>query len=105
MRRVEIPKANGSRRKLGLKVNTEKTRITGPGRVKYLGFGFYKDSTAKEWKCRPHKDSVEKFKRTLKKLTNRSQSMTFAVRVQRLNRAIRGWVNYFALVWETIING
>ncbi len=84
-------------RKLGLKVNAEKTKITRPGNLKYLGFGFYKDSKAKEWKCRPHKDSVQKFKRTLKKLTNRSQSMAFAVRVQRLNWVIRGWINYFAL--------
>ena len=35
-------------RKLGLKVNAEKTRITRPGRLKYLGFGFYKDSKAKK---------------------------------------------------------
>ena len=92
-------------RKLGLKVNAEKTRITRPGRLKYLGFGFYKDSKAKEWKCRPHKDSVKKFKRTLKKLTNRSQSMAFAVRVQRLNWVIRGWINYFALgSMKTVMN-
>lgn len=92
-------------RKLGLKVNAEKTRITRPGRLKYLGFGFYKDSKAKEWKCRPHRDSVEKFKRTLKKLTNRSQSMAFAVRVQRLNWVIRGWINYFALgSMKTVMN-
>ena len=84
-------------RKLGLKVNAEKTKITRPGRLKYLGFGFYKDSKAKEWKCRPHRDSVEKFKWTLKKLTNRSQSMAFAVRVQRLNWVIRGWINYFKI--------
>ena len=84
-------------RKLGLKVNAEKTHITRPGRLKYLGFGFYKDSKTKEWKCSPHGDSVEKFKRTLKKLTNRSQSMAIAERVQKLNRAIRGWINYFAL--------
>ena len=92
-------------RKLGLKVNAEKTKITRPGRLKYLGFGFYKDSKAKEWKCRPHRDSVEKFKRTLKKLTNRSQSMAFAVRVQRLNWVIRGWINYFALgSMKTVMN-
>lgn len=83
-------------RKLGLKVNAEKTHITRPSRLKYLGFGFYKDSKTKEWKCRPHKDSVQKFKRKLKALTTRSQSMTFAVRIQKLNWAIRGWVNYFA---------
>ena len=84
-------------RKLGLKVNAEKTHITRPSKLKYLGFGFYKDSKTKEWKCRPHKDSVQKFKRKLKALTNRSQSMTFAVRIQQLNWVIRGWVNYFAL--------
>lgn len=84
-------------RKLGLKVNAEKTHITRPGRLKYLGFGFHKDSKAKEWKCRPHRDSVEKFKRTLKKLTNRSQSMAFKERVQKLNWVIRGWINYFAI--------
>ncbi len=84
-------------RKLGLKVNAEKTKITRPTKLKYLGFGFYKDSKAKEWKCRPHQESVQKFKRTLKRLTNRSHTMPFAVRVQRLNWVIRGWINYFAL--------
>lgn len=84
-------------RKLGLRVNVEKTRITRPQKLKYLGFGFWKEAKNREWKCRPHKESVEKFKRTLKKLTNRSQSMAFAVRVQRLNWVIRGGINYFAL--------
>lgn len=84
-------------RKLGLKVNAEKTHITRPSKLKYLGFGFYKDFKTKEWKCRPHKDSVQKFKRKLKTLTNRSQNMAFAVRIQQLNWAIRGWINYFAI--------
>lgn len=84
-------------RKLGLKVNAAKTRITRPQKLKYLGFGFYKDAGAKEWKCRPHQDSVEKFKRKLKSLTARKQSMKFEVRVQQLNWVIRGWINYFAL--------
>ena len=75
-------------RKLGLKVNAEKTHITRPGKLKYLGFGFYKDSKTKEWKCRPHKDSVQKFKRRLKALTNRSRSMALAVRIQQLNWVI-----------------
>lgn len=84
-------------RKLGLKVNATKTKITRPGRLKYLGFGFYKDSKAKEWKCRPHEDSIKKFKRTLKKLTIRKQSINFRVRIQRINQVIRGWINYFAI--------
>ncbi len=92
-------------RKLGLKVNVEKTHITRPSKLKYLGFGFYKDSKTKEWKCRPHRDSVQKFKRKLNTLTNRSQSMAFAVRIQQLNWVIRGWVNYFALgSMKTVMN-
>lgn len=51
-------------RKLGLNVNAEKTHITRPSNLKYLGFGFYKDTKTMEWKCKPHKDSVQKFKRT-----------------------------------------
>jgi len=84
-------------RKLGLKVNATKTKIARPTKLKYLGFGFYKDVKANEWKCRPHEDSVAKFKRTLKRLTIRKYSMKFGERVRRLNRVIRGWINYFAL--------
>ena len=84
-------------RKLGLKVNAEKTKITRPTNLKYLGFGFYKDSKAKEWKCRPHKDSIAKFKRTLKNLTIRKYSMRFDIRIKRVNQVIRGWINYFAI--------
>lgn len=85
------------KRKLGLKVNTTKTRITRPSKLKYLGFGFYKDSTAKEWKCRPHEDAVKKFKGKLKRLTVRKYTMRFEDRVKQLNWLIRGWINYFAL--------
>ena len=51
-------------RKLGGNVNAEKTHLARPSTLKYLGFGFYKDTKTKEWKCKPHKDSVQKFKRT-----------------------------------------
>ena len=40
---------------------------------------------------------MQKFKRTLKKLTERRKSMAFAERVKQLNRVIRGWINYFAI--------
>ncbi len=83
-------------RKLGLKVNAEKTRIMRPESLKYLGFGFYRDTREEEWKCKPHKDSVDRFRRRLKELTDWSWSMPFAVRLQRLNWVIRGWINYFA---------
>ena len=84
-------------RKLGLKVNMTQTKITPPSKLKYLGFGFYKDSKTKEWKCRPHTDSVKKFKRKLKALTVRKRSIRFADRVKKINQVTRGWINYFAI--------
>lgn len=84
-------------RKLGLKVNMGKTRIARPQKLKYLGFGFYKNSRAKEWKCRPHQDSVKKFKNRLKELTCRRSSGTVTSKIEKINQVTRGWINYYAL--------
>ena len=84
-------------RKLGLKVNATKTHICRPSKLKYLGFSFWKDSNAKQWKARPHEDSVTKFTRKLKKLCKRSWSISMDDRLQLLNWTIRGWINYFAI--------
>ena len=57
-------------RKLSLKVNATKSKVTKPTGLKYLGFGFVKMNG--KWEARPHKDSINRFKRKLKKLTYRS---------------------------------
>ncbi len=80
--------------KLKLKVNMEKTKVCRPSQLKYLGFGFCK---MKKWECIPHKDSKQKFKRSLKRLTNRSKSISLDKRFEQLNWTIRGWVNYFRI--------
>ena len=82
-------------KKLGLKVNMTKTKIVNPSKLKYLGFGFYRNRTG--WRCIPHKESVQKFQRTLKKLCKRSWSISLSNRIQRINWAVRGWINYFAI--------
>lgn len=82
-------------RKLGLKVNATKTKITPPSKLKYLGFGFWKDKT--EWKARPHESSVEKFKRKLKQLSKRSWSVDLTYRIEKINEVTRGWINYFRI--------
>lgn len=82
-------------RKLGLKVNATKTKVTKPMNLKYLGFGFVKMNG--KWEARPHKDSLERFKRKLKSLTSRSWSVSMDYRILRLNQVIRGWVNYFRI--------
>lgn len=82
-------------KKLGLKVNATKTKVTRPSTLKYLGFGFVK--MGDRWECRPHKDSIVNFQRKLKKLTKRSLSISMDIRIQRLNWVIRGWINYFRI--------
>lgn len=84
-------------RVLGLKVNATKTHVCRPAQLKYLGFGFYKSPQSKQWMSKPHGDSVAKFVRKLKQLTNRSWSLSMAERIDRLNPVIRGWINYFAI--------
>jgi len=84
-------------KKLGLKVNATKTKIVKPNNLKYLGFGFYYDFKSGKYNCRPHEDSISKFKRNLKKITSRSLSIDFKTRIKKLNEIIRGWVNYFAI--------
>lgn len=86
---------NWIEKKLGLKVNATKTQVTRPTKLKYLGFGFMKREDT--WQARPHQDSVQQFKRKLKKLTKRSWSISLTERIQRLNWVIRGWINYFRM--------
>ena len=80
-------------RKLGLKVNATKTKVTPPSKLKYLGFGFWKDK--EKWQARPHNDSVEKLKRKLKALCKRSLSIDLTYRIKKINEVTRGWINYF----------
>ena len=82
-------------RKLSLKVNATKSKVTKPTGLKYLGFGFVKMNG--KWEARPHKDSINRFKRKLKKLTYRSWSVSMDYRILRLNQVIRGWINYFRI--------
>ena len=82
-------------RKLGLKVNATKTKVTPPSKLKYLGFGFWKDKEG--WKARPHEDSVERLKRKLKSLCKRSWSVDLSYRIGKINAVSRGWINYFRI--------
>lgn len=84
-------------KKLGLKVNATKSKVTKPMNLKYLGFGFWKDSSNGKWKARPHRDSIKQFERKLKQLTKRSWSVSMDYRIMKLNQVIRGWINYFRI--------
>ena len=79
--------------KLKLKVNAEKTHITRPNNLKYLGFSFWKDK--EEWKSNPHKESFVKLFLKLKKLVKRSWSIDLDYRIKKINEVLRGWINYY----------
>ena len=82
-------------KKLGLKVNVEKSKVARPDNIKYLGFGFYRKKGM--WKPKPHLKSIQKFKRMLKRLTKRNVSISLDERIKKLNCYIRGWINYFGI--------
>ena len=83
--------------KLGLKVNMIKSKVDKPQGLKYLGFGFYFDSKAHQYKAKPHAKSVAKFKKRMKELTCRSWGVSNNYKVEKLNQLIRGWINYFKI--------
>lgn len=84
-------------RKLGLKVNMEKSKVARPNNIKYLGFGFYKKIGQSIWRPKPHIKSVEKFKKKIKEITSRSNAMSIDSKIEKLNQVIRGWINYFRI--------
>jgi len=84
-------------RKLFLKVNATKTRITRPTKSKFLGFTFWKNKEG--WKPRPHDESKKSLKRKVNKILcrRRAAALPLAVTFLKLNQVIRGWINYFRI--------
>ena len=90
-------------KKLGLKVNVEKSKVSRPDDIKYLGFGFYKKINQNKWRPKPHIKSVQKFKTKLRYILNRSRSIRLDERFLKLKQIIYGWVNYFRIADMTMI--
>ena len=84
-------------KKLGLKVNVEKSKIARPNNIKYLGFGFYKKINQNVWRPKPHIKSINKFKIKLRGILVRSKSISLDERLLKLKQIIYGWVNYFRI--------
>jgi len=83
--------------KLGLIVNVEKSKISRPRDLKFLGFGYFYDIKNKRYQVKPHPMSIQKFQRKLRKLTKRNWSVPLDFRILKLKQVILGWVNYFRI--------
>ena len=84
-------------KKLGLKVNVEKSKIARPNQIKYLGFGFYKKINQNIWRPKPHIKSVKKFIYKLNQILLRKRGISLNQRLKELKYLIYGWVNYFRI--------
>lgn len=84
-------------KKLKLKVNMTKSKVSKPNEIKYLGLGFYKDKYSNMYKALPHEKSVQKLKVKLKSLTSRSWSVSMEYRLLKIKQIIVGWVNYYRI--------
>lgn len=82
-------------RKLRLKVNLEKSRITYPWWMCFLGFSFI--SRRGDSRIRIHSKSIKRFKQRVRELTGRSGGLSMAQIISRLNLYFRGWWGYFGI--------
>lgn len=90
--------------RLGLRINTEKTRrlnMSIDRKVEFLGFQFLR-TTHKKTKKRlnlvsPSPKSLMRCRESVRKLVNRSIPLNVKDQVKRLNRYLIGWTNYYRL--------
>jgi len=82
-------------KKLFLKVNREKTVVAYAGRIKFLGYGFYKGR--KGFRPRVHAKAKAKMKAKVKALTSRRYVPSYEEWKKKLKRFVVGWTNYYKL--------
>jgi RNA-directed DNA polymerase len=81
--------------KLLLKVNREKTKISRPHESYLLGFSFYK--TKGKYEIRISAKPLNRIKDKCKEITRSSDPTPEQSKLAKLDRIIRGWVNYFRI--------
>lgn len=84
-------------RKLYLKVNASKTKITRPTGGAFLGFGYWKST--KGWECKPLEDRKKRLYTKCKAVLvrKRAAARQLSETIRKLNEIIRGWINYYRI--------
>ena len=88
------------RDKLQLPINREKSGVRRPSSFNLLGYGFvpsYKKGEKGVYQLVVQKSKWKEFKSKLKYLTRKTIPASFEERIARINRLMRGWINYFKL--------
>jgi len=81
--------------RLKLRVNEEKSSVTHPWWMCFLGFSF--TSKRRDTRIRIHSKSIDRFKNRVRELTGRSCGKSIHQIIYTLNEYLRGWWNYYRL--------
>ncbi|MBL7113578.1 MAG: group II intron reverse transcriptase/maturase [Bacteroidales bacterium] len=82
-------------RKLKLRINQSKSKITKGHRLTFLGYGFTSD---KEVRLRVPKEIQQRFRKKAKLLFRKGRGMNLhRFIINHLNPFLRGWINYYRL--------
>lgn len=81
--------------KLKLKVNTDKSKVGSPLKLKFLGFSMYKIN--KKTGIRAHEKSIKKFKDKIRELTSRKQAKPIEAILNNLKKYTVGWLGYYSI--------
>jgi RNA-directed DNA polymerase len=82
-------------KKLRLKVNRDKTKISRPAQSQLLGFSFYKSKESYE--IRISSKTLKRIKEKCKRITRSSDPASQQLKLKKLEVVMRGWVNYFKI--------
>lgn len=82
-------------RKLKLKVNEEKSSITHPWWMCYLGLSF--TSKRGNTQIRIHSKSIRRMKERIREITHRKSGQSIHRIIFNLNQYLRGWWNYYSI--------
>lgn len=80
---------------LKLKVNREKSKVSRPSGSSLLGFSFY--GSKQGWEVRIAPKSLRSIKQKIREHTQRNIPIAASERINKLEKVIRGWINYFSI--------
>ena len=80
---------------LKLKVNTAKSKVGSPRRLKFLGLSLWKIKDTSG--IRIHEKSVVRFKKRVIEITKRNRGVSIEHMLLTLKRYLRGWINYYGI--------
>ena len=89
--------------RLSLKINEEKSAVEYPFRRKFLGYSFFRRKGHVLIRVAPK--SLERFKATVRTITNPHNGWSMERRITALNLYLRGWFNYFKLARTHTVYG